>query len=531
VEPRLSLQWYVDMKSLATPALEAVESGQIRFFPEKYKNTYRHWMTNIRDWCISRQLWWGQRIPAYYYNDEVFVAETAEEALAEARQKFSDNNITLDDLRQDEDVLDTWFSSWLWPISVFNGFESKKELDYYYPTSVLITGWDIIFLWVARMVMAGYEWTGTMPFKDVYFTGMVRDKKRRKMSKSLGNSPDALKLIEDYGADGVRYGMLSCSPAGGDLLFDEKLIENGRNFTNKLWNATRLIKSWEVDKELEMPVENQFAITWISDSLNATLINQENSFTDYRISEALMNLYNFIWNDIFSWYLELIKPEYEKPIDKDTLEASVKLFEKMCTLLHPFMPFITEEIWHQLKERSVKDNCISSSYPQANPVGDTTLLAQFDLLKSIVSNIRDIRNKEQLKPKEMLTVSCVKNDEIGLCFSSPGFSEALKKLAFIDTINILDQEPETEGKSFIAGTTKFLVHIDKEINVEEELSKAKEELQYQEGFVKSVSKKLENERFVNGAPADVVEREKKKLSDGISRIESLKALIDSLSNS
>ena len=530
VEPKLSLQWYVDMQSLAKPALEAVESNEIRFYPEKYKNTYRHWMTNIRDWCISRQLWWGQRIPAYYYNDEVFVAESHKLALEDAREMFNDSSITLDQLKQDEDVLDTWFSSWLWPISVFDGFESREELDYYFPTSVLITGWDIIFLWVARMIMAGYEWEGKLPFKDVYFTGMVRDKKRRKMSKSLGNSPDALKLIEQYGADGVRYGMLSCSPAGGDLLFDEKLIENGRNFTNKLWNATRLLKSWNIDDNLEMPAQNNMAIEWINLSLNEAVQSLQTSFKDYRISEALMNLYNFIWNDIFSWYLELIKPGYEKPIDRGTYEASISLFEKMCTLLHPFMPFITEEIWHQLKDRNKDDNCISSQYPVYNTPSDENLIGEFELLKSIVANIRDIRNREQLKPKEPLNVSCVNNNELKACFSRTGYIESLKKLAYISDLNILEEDVDTDGKSFIAGTSKFFVHINKEINVEEELKKANEELKYQEGFVIGVQKKLQNERFVNNAPDAVVERERKKLSDGLSRIESLKTLIESLSS-
>lgn len=530
VEPRLSLQWYVDMQSLAKPALDAVESGEIRFFPEKYKNTYRHWMTNIRDWCISRQLWWGHRIPAYYYNDDVFVAETIEEALQEARDKFKDTSIQPSDLRQDEDVLDTWFSSWLWPISVFDGFSNEKELNYYYPTSVLVTGWDIIFLWVARMIMAGYEWKNEKPFKDVYFTGMVRDKKRRKMSKSLGNSPDALKLIEEYGADGVRFGMLSCSPAGGDLLFEDKLIENGRNFTNKLWNATRLVKTWEVDSTIDAPIRNRFAIQWINNKLNEILKDLEKSFAEYRISETLMSLYSFIWNDVFSWYLELIKPDYQKPIDKATLDETIALFEKLCTLLHPFMPFITEEIWHQLKDREAGDDCINSSYPKHNDNTEVEILRSFAMLQEIVSNIRDVRNKEQLKPKEELVVSFVSSGEMIKYLKVNGFEESIKRLGFVSELTQIEEDTDVEAKSFLASTTKFFVHIDKEIDVEAELRKAEEELKYQQGFVASVKKKLDNERFVNNAPAQVVEKERKKLSDGIARIETLESLIASLKN-
>lgn len=509
VEPRLSLQWYVDMKSLAQPALEAVENGEINFYPEKYKNTYRHWMVNIRDWCISRQLWWGQRIPAYYLDEEVFVAESMEEALSQARAKFPGREIQASDLIQDEDVLDTWFSSWLWPISVFNGFENKEELNYYYPTSVLVTGWDIIFLWVARMIMAGYEWEGKFPFKDVYFTGMVRDKQRRKMSKSLGNSPDALKLIEDYGADGVRYGMLSCSPAGGDLLFDEKLVENGRNFSNKIWNATRLIKSLERESDLATPQKNILATQWINCRLSETLNSEQNSFESYRISEALMSIYTFLWNDVFSWYVEIIKPEYGQPIDVQTSDAAIELLEKCCSMLHPFMPFITEEIWHVIKERAEGDDCILSQYPKGGQI-DAELISDFEMLKNIISNIRDIKNKYQLKPKELVDIAYVTNSEIESCFTREGFGDMIKQLAFVSDIESGTEADDINGISFISGKTKFFAKIDLEIDVDAEIAKLEEELKYQEGFVSSIQKKLSNEKFVNNAPAPVVDKERKK---------------------
>jgi len=527
VEPKLSLQWYVDMKSLAGPALEAVENNDIKFYPEKYKNTYRHWMTNIRDWCISRQLWWGQRIPAYYYNDDVFVGESPEEALAEAQKKYPD--VKISDLKQDEDVLDTWFSSWLWPMSVFDGFESKEELNYYYPTNVLVTGWDIIFLWVARMIMAGYEWEGKLPFKDVYFTGMVRDKQRRKMSKSLGNSPDALKLIEEYGADGVRYGMLSCSPAGGDLLFDDKLVETGRNFSNKIWNAMRLVTQWEVDSNLEIPQSNKLANEWIESAFNAMLGQVEKSYQEYRISEALVTLYSFVWNDFFSSYLEYIKPGYEKPIDSVSLNACIEMFEQISIVLHPFMPFITEELWHTIKERKEGEDCIISSYPSEKAF-DKQLLNDIELMRTIISNIRDVKNKHQIKPKEPVEISVIDNEEISTCFKQEGYKSLLEKMAFIKQLNILKEGEENDGVAFIAGKTKFFVHLDMELDVAAELEKANADLKYQKGFVMSVEKKLSNERFVSGAPEKVVEMERKKLADGHARINSLEELIKTLNS-
>ena len=527
VEPKLSLQWYVDMKQLADPALKNVMDDVIKFWPEKYKNTYSHWMSNIRDWCISRQLWWGQRIPAYYIDDKVFVAETAEEALAQARAELGDQ-IMAADLKQDEDVLDTWFSSWLWPISVFNGFESREELDYYYPTSVLVTGWDIIFLWVARMIMCGYEWEDKFPFKDVYFTGMVRDKKRRKMSKSLGNSPDALKLIEDFGADGVRYGMLSCSPAGGDLLFDESLVNNGRKFSNKIWNAVGYVLDLNTDSSIQQPEENKLAIRWVNAKLNETLKKVEKSFSEYRLSEALMTLYSFLWNDVFNGYLEIIKPPYKEAADVATKAASIDLFEKVSIMLHPFMPFITEEVWHKLRDRKEGEDCIVAAYPSISPKTETVLLSQMELSNSIITSVRDLRNKHQLSPKKAIKLSAIDNDEIAACFAQPGMEAIIKKMANLEEITQLSTEEGVEGNSFICGKTKLFAHLDLEINVEEELPKLTEELKRQHGFKAGVEKKLSNERFVAGAPPAVVEKEKKKLSDAIARIAALEEEIKRL---
>jgi len=527
VEPKLSLQWYVDMKSLAEPALKNVMDDTIKFFPPKYKNTYAHWMENIRDWCISRQLWWGQRIPAWYHGEEVFVAETESEVLALAKAKLGEH-ITLNDLKQDEDVLDTWFSSWLWPISVFNGFEDRTELDYYYPTSVLVTGWDIIFLWVARMVMCGYEWEGKLPYKDVYFTGMVRDKQRRKMSKSLGNSPDALKLIEQFGADGVRFGMLSCSPAGGDLLFDESLVDNGRKFSNKIWNAVGYVRGTEVDASLPTPEANLLAIAWIKVLRDKTLQKVEKSFDEYRLSEALMTLYSFIWTDVFSWYLEIIKPEYQQPMDKGSYDATIQLYEEISIMLHPFMPFITEEIWHLLRDREAGDDLIVAKYPKAAAELDTALLTDVELVRDIISSVRDIKNKNQLSPKTTLPISAINNNEIKACFDRSGAQDIIKKLAFVEKIDVVQSDVNLEGISFICGKTKLFAHLDIEIDVEEEYKKVAEELQRQNGFVAGVEKKLSNERFVTNAPEKVVAMEKKKLSDGQARIKALQERLDQL---
>ncbi len=513
VEPRLSLQWYVDMKSLAEPALKAVMTDEIEFFPKQQKNTYRHWMTNIRDWCISRQLWWGHRIPAYYFKDDVYVAVTKDEALEEARRKHG-ADISADQLTQDDDVLDTWFSSWLWPITCFNGFESRRELEYYYPTSILVTGWDIIFLWVARMVMAGYEWEGVKPFHQVYFTGMVRDQQRRKMSKSLGNSPDALKLIADFGADGVRFGVLSSSPAGGDLLFDEKLCEQGRNFCNKMWNALRLIKGWDVATTSAQPQEAVYAAQWINSKLNQLIHETNKDYEDYRLSDVTMKLYSFVWNDFCSWYLEMIKPAYRASIDPETLEDVVRVFEKICSLLHPLMPFITEEIWHHLRDRLEGDDCMVSQYPQSKTI-DHTILQKVESLKHIVSTVRETRNAKQLKPKEPLNLyveaapyNLVKNDHLAILMC---------KMAFLDSVKIVTSLPEN-GSSLLSDNEKYFLQYDVHVNPEEEKNRIENDLKYARGFVDSVSKKLSNERFVNNAPVDVVNREKKKLADGLDRV-------------
>ena len=514
IEPRLSMQWYVNMKSFAGPALEAVMKDEVEFFPKNQKNTYRHWMENIRDWCISRQLWWGHRIPAYYYGGQIFVAETAESAFEQARLQFPD--INKGDLVQDEDVLDTWFSSWLWPISVFDGFKSREELDYYYPTSVLVTGWDIIFLWVARMVMAGYEWEGKRPFEHVYFTGMVRDKLRRKMSKSLGNSPDALKLIEEYGADGVRFGLMSCSPAGGDLLFDDKLVEQGRNFCNKIWNALRLVDGWEVDSNSTANSGNLLAYHWLDQKLNAIAGEIHKNFEDYRISEAVMNIYNFVWGDFCSWYLEMIKPPFGGKIDIQTKENTIEVFSRICSLMHPFMPFITEEIWHALKSRNEGEDCILSQYPQSGDY-DKVLLDRIEQAKDIITNIRDIRNKNGLKNKEELEVVIVKSKRAEALIAMDGWAEICIKLANLSNIEITTDE-SIKGVGFISGTEKCIVILEKEVDLEKETLEKVTEIEYQKGFVASVQAKLNNERFVSGAPAIVVEKEKAKLADGLERI-------------
>lgn len=528
VEPKLSLQWYVDMKKIAAPALEGVMTDEIEFFPKKYKNTYRHWMENIRDWCISRQLWWGHQIPAWYYKGKTYVAETPEEALALARKKVG-NDLQLSDLTQDEDVLDTWFSSWLWPFSVFDGIEEGGEVDYYYPTSVLVTGWDIIFLWVARMIMSGYEWKGTFPFKHVYFTGMVRDKQGRKMSKSLGNSPDALKLIEDYGADGVRFGMMSCSPAGGDLLFDKKLCEQGAAFCNKMWNALRLIKGWEV---VEKPVNkdlatiNQLAGGWFKQRFSTILSELERNFSEYRLSEVVMDLYNFIWGDFFSWYLEIIKPPYGSPIDRNTLETAINFFEQLMVTLHPIMPFVTEEIWHQLKERKEGEDCIAATYPKPELI-DADFLKSFEILQDIIGKVREIRQKNNLKSYEPLKMYIQESPTAINFYESAGFKELLKKMAALELLEFTTEEPDN-AVNFLAGTEKYYIEINKVIDIEEEKARIEKELGYMKGFLVSVNKKLQNERFVNNAPAKVVENERKKFKDATAKIAILEESLASL---
>ena len=524
VEPRLSLQWYVDMQSIVKPALDNVLNDTVSFFPKNQKNVYRHWMENIRDWCISRQLWWGHRIPAWYYEDEVFVAETAEGAFALAKEKYP--QITLSDLKQDEDVLDTWFSSWLWPISVFDGFRNKEEIDYYYPTSVLVTGWDIIFLWVARMIMAGYEWKNEKPFHDVYFTGMVRDKMRRKMSKSLGNSPDALQLIADFGADGVRFGMMSCSPAGGDLLFDEKLVEQGRNFCNKMWNALKLVEGWTVDDSKSISEADQLAFDWLTEKHKELVEEVVKNMAEYRLSEALISIYSFVWTDFCSWYLEIVKPQDGK-VSKQTKENTVTLFKNICTLLHPYMPFITEELWHALHEDKVETDCIMSPFPKVTSY-DKDLIAKVEQAKDIITMVRDSRNKYGIKMREEIPLHIIETERSKALFELKGWSDIVQKMAFLSSMDTTKEDKE--GLVFISGTEKCILGITLQEDSSEMVEEIIKELEYQKGFVASVLKKLENERFVSGAPAEVVEREKAKLADGNERIKIFEEQLTQINN-
>lgn len=523
VEPRLSKQWYVNMKELVKPAIKAVDEKEVEFFPENMINTYKHWMNNIRDWCISRQLWWGHRIPAWYIEDQVFVAPNPEKALEIAKSKLGRPDLTLSDLQQDEDVLDTWFSSWLWPISVFDGFNSKKEIDYYYPSSVLVTGWDIIFLWVARMIMAGYEWKGTAPFKQVYFTGMVRDQQRRKMSKSLGNSPDALELIDRFGADGVRFGMLSCSPAGGDLLFDESLCEQGRNFSNKIWNAMRLVKGWETDSKSETAPADRVAAEWMQNRIYQTIEDTNHCFGQYRISEALIKLYSLIWNDFCSWYLEVIKPAQGVAISEEMKTKTVDFFEQLMVVLHPFMPFVTEEIWHQLRERAHGNDCIMASIPVVKDIS-IERIRSMEFLHGLVSRIRELRNKYGISYSEKLNVKMeVSENELPEWFSE-GHCQILEKFTNINPLQPTRKAPEG-WLCFLSGNHKYFIDAGSHIDLESEREKLLKDKAQAEGFLKGVTKKLENKRFVDNAPKDVVELEKKKLNDGRER---LRIIMDSL---
>ncbi|MFT4567973.1 MAG: valyl-tRNA synthetase, partial [Saprospiraceae bacterium] len=461
----------------------------------------------------------------YYVGEEIFVAQSREEALSQAQTKLG-AHISDADLRQDEDVLDTWFSSWLWPITCFNGFQDKKELDYYFPTSILVTGWDIIFLWVARMIMSGYEWEGDKAFKEVYFTGMVRDQQRRKMSKQLGNSPDALELIAKFGADGVRFGVLSSSPAGGDLLFDDKLCEQGRNFCNKMWNGLRLLKGLEIDQNLEQPPENAYATQWIQSRLNEILVETNKDYTQYRLSDVTIKLYSFVWNDFFSWYLEMIKPAYGAPVDPKTLEEALSVYEQICILLHPLMPFITEEIWHQIRAREETEVCMLASYPKVTII-DATLLRNVESLKSLVSKIREVRNAKQLKPKEMLTLHV--EQAVSNLISESGIAQLIKKMAFLSEIHISETLP-SDGSSLLSDNEKYFLQYALEIDPEEERIRIESDLKYARGFVLSVKKKLTNERFVNNAPEAVVNNERKKLEDGKERVRFLEENLENLLN-
>lgn len=522
IEPRLSLQWFLKMKDISKPALNAVMNDEVALHPAKFKNTYRHWMENVIDWCISRQLWWGHRIPAYYYgdgDDNYVVAETIEEALNLAREKSGNNSLAPEDLTQDEDVLDTWASSWLWPIQVFDGINNpdNKEISYYYPTNDLVTAPEILFFWVARMIIAGYEYQGTYPFKNVYLTGIVRDKLRRKMSKSLGNSPDPLDLIVQYGADGVRTGMLFSSPAGNDLLFDEKLVEQGRNFANKIWNAFRLVKGWEIDPKKD-GAANQIAIDWFESKLNMALEELEDHFSKYRISDALMCVYKLIWDDFCSWYLEMIKPAYTEGIDKTTLNKTINFFEKLMKMLHPFMPFITEEIYQDISERKGGDFIMIAPWP-ALPAGekvDEELIKNAEKAFGLISNLRNFRNIKQISPKEAL--------EINLKAEAPeiykAFADVIEKLGNISQINYITEAIKgTSG--FHIGTDECFISLEGKIDTAKEVEEAQKELDYLKGFLISVDKKLSNERFVKNAPADVVEKEKQKQADAQQKIQAL----------
>ena len=524
IEPKLSMQWFMSMKEIAEPATRAVLDDVIRFVPEKYKNTYRHWMENIKDWCISRQLWWGQRIPAYYLPKGGYVvAETIEEALQLAHEKTGDTSLTAADLRQDEDVLDTWFSSWLWPISVFDGIRNpdNEEIRYYYPTNDLVTGPDIIFFWVARMIMAGYEYRNAMPFRNVYFTGIVRDKIGRKMSKQLGNSPDPLDLIAQYGADGVRVAMMLCSSAGNDLMFDDALCEQGRNFGNKIWNAYRLINGWDVDESLPQSEHNRMAVEWFRSKLSAAISEINDNFKNYRISEALMIAYKLFWDDFSGWYLEIIKPAYQQPSDRATIEATKEIFEQLMLILHPFMPFITEEIWHAIKPRKEGESIMVAQLPQLADA-DATLLARFTLVQEAVSAIRNIRKQKNMPQRDAIELKVIRDENY-----PAEFEAIISKMGNISTINFISEKAATDI-GFIVKTTQYFVPMGDNINREEEIAKLEKELAYHEGFLASVMKKLSNERFVNSAPAQVVANERAKQSDAEAKIAAIKEQINAL---
>ncbi len=526
IEPKLSMQWFLKMEELSKPALDNVINDNVKFFPAKFKNVYRHWMENVKDWNISRQLWWGQQIPAYYLpnSNEYVVASTIEEALELAKEKTGNTNLLAADLRQDEDVLDTWFSSWLWPISVFNGINEpeNEEIKYYYPTNDLVTGHDIIFFWIARMIISGYEYRGELPFKNVYFTGMVRDKQGRKMSKQLGNSPDPIKLMRKYGADGVRIGMLLCSPAGGDLLYDDKLPEQGRNFGNKIWNAFRLVQQWEVDKAIEQPEYAKQSIEWFENKLNQTIELLDKQFDSFRISEAVMTVYRFFWDEFSAWYLEMVKPAYQQPIDEITLQKTNEFFDKTLRILHPFMPFITEEIWQIIEERKDGDSIMISEMPKANKYNKELLVA-FEDTKEVITSIRKIRADKSIANKESLELIIKSNDVI----SEFTFNPTLTKLANLTNISSTNEKVEDAG-SFMVKTTEYYIPLGELVDVEEEINKLEAELKHLKGFLIGVTKKLSNERFVNNAPAKVVEIEKKKQADAENKIKAIGERIASL---
>lgn len=522
IEPKLSMQWFVKMDKLAAPALDAVMKDEIKFHPDKFKNIYRHWMENIKDWCISRQLWWGHRIPAYYLPQSGFVvAATPEEALKLAREKSGKADLQMSDLRQDEDCLDTWFSSWLWPISLFDGINNpgNEEINYYYPTTDLVTAPDIIFFWVARMIMAGYEYEHKLPFRNVYFTGIVRDKIGRKMSKSLGNSPDALELIKTYGADGVRMGLMLAAPAGNDILYDDALCEQGRNFNNKIWNAFRLVKGWNVDETLPQPQTAAIAVEWFDAQLNRTLEEVKDLFGKYRLSEALMAIYKLFWDEFSSWYLEMVKPAYQQPIDRKTYDATLRYFDALLRMLHPFMPFITEELWQHLYDRKEGESIMTARMPEPQPV-DMEIINRFETTKLVVAGIRTIRLQKGISNKEQLTLQIIgAHDHSNDCILSK-----MTNLATIETI----EEKDPAAASFRVHATEYAIPMSNAIDVEAELKKLEAELKYAQGFLKTVMGKLGNERFVQNAPEAVVAMERKKKADAEEKIKSLEESIAAL---
>lgn len=525
IEPKLSMQWFLKMKHFADLALPPVMNDEIKFYPAKYKNTYRHWLENIKDWCISRQLWWGHRIPAYYLPGGGFVvAETPEEALQLARTQSGNPALTAADLHQDEEALDTWFSSWLWPISLFNGInqpENNTEFEYYYPTNDLVTGPDIIFFWVARMIMAGYEFAGKMPFRNVYFTGIVRDKLGRKMSKSLGNSPDPLALIDQYGADGVRMGMMLSAPAGNDILFDESLCEQGRNFCNKIWNSFRLIKGWNVDSSMPQPETSKTAVEWFNALLRQSEENISDLFSKYRLSEALMEVYNLLRDEFSSWYLEMIKPAYGTPMDKTTYEATLSIFEKLLQLLHPFMPFITEELWQHLRERKEGESIMYSIIEkEVFAEGDKDIICGINTVKDIVTNVRAIRAAKNISPREELPLNIIGDHSVE-------YGNVIMKMGNISKIEPVAAKDDVSS-SFMVGTTEYAVPLGSLIDVEAEKEKAQAELEHLEKFLASIEKKLSNENFVAHAPQKVVDLERKKQSDTISKINTLRETLKNL---
>ncbi|HKK43019.1 MAG TPA: valine--tRNA ligase [Bacteroidales bacterium] len=527
IEPRLSLQWFLKMEELSKPALDAVMNSEVKLHPSKFKNLYRHWMENVHDWCISRQLWWGHRIPAWYYgNNEFVVAENLDDALLMAKEKSGNKTLEEKDLTQDEDVLDTWFSSWLWPITSFDGVNNpgNDDIKYYYPTNDLITAPEILFFWVARMIIAGYEYRNEKPFDNVYLTGLVRDQQRRKMSKSLGNSPEPIELIEKYGADGVRVGMLLCSPAGNDLLYDDSLPEQGRNFANKIWNAFRLVKNWDVDENIPQPESSAAAVKWMDEVLKKAIGEIDSNFKKFRISEALMSVYKLFWDDFSGWYLEIIKPEYQKNIDRLTFGTTISYFDKLLRIIHPFMPFITEEIWQIITERKEGESIMVSSLPSSGKY-NRDLLKQFEITRETVSSLRAVRNDRNIPNREPVSL-VIRADKYEY---NSYFLPVLIKLGNLSEISFANVKPEG-SLSFMVGTTEFFVPLEGKIDKEAEISRIRGELKYNNGFLDSVMKKLGNERFVNNAPANVIELERKKKSDAESKIRSLEERLRELEN-